>query len=48
MHGRRGEGIAMIKYSFSLLKPQFSEDKTLLLNFFISILKIPWKMNKVR
>lgn len=47
-HGRRGEGIAMIKYSFLLFKPRFYEDKTLLVKFFISILKIPWKMNKVR
>ena len=48
MHGRCGEGMAMIKYSFALFKPRFSEDKTLLLKFFISVLKIPWKMNKVR
>lgn len=46
--GRYSKGSAMIKFSFSLFKPHFSEDKTLLLKFFIAILKIPWKMNKVR
>ena len=48
MQGRYCEGLAMIKYSFSLFKPRFSKDKLLLLNFVIAIMRIPWKMRRMR
>tara|TARA_B110001469_G_scaffold126247_2_gene143424 strand:+ start:2838 stop:3770 length:933 start_codon:yes stop_codon:yes gene_type:complete len=46
--GRKDEGRAMIQLSLSIFKPRFRSDKVLFFQFLMSILKIPWKMEKVR
>jgi glycosyltransferase involved in cell wall biosynthesis len=46
--GRREAGWGMIKYSFSVFQPRFRSDKRLLLKFVLAVIKIPFKVGKVR